>query len=42
MGLIKLPEESIQYFKEHVDEIFSSGNLQKVIGIENYQSMLVF
>tara|TARA_Y100001980_G_C14555104_1_gene342955 strand:- start:4292 stop:5341 length:1050 start_codon:yes stop_codon:yes gene_type:complete len=27
MGLIKLPEESIQYFKDHVDEIFSSGNL---------------
>lgn len=27
MGLIKLPEESINYFKNNLDEIFISGNL---------------
>jgi dTDP-4-amino-4,6-dideoxygalactose transaminase len=27
MGLIKLPEESINYFKSNLDEIFISGNL---------------
>ena len=27
MGMIKLPEESINYFKKNLDEIFTSGNL---------------
>ena len=27
MGLIKIPEESINYFKNNLDEIFSSGNM---------------
>ena len=26
MGMIKLPEESIKFFKDHQDEIFQSGN----------------
>lgn len=29
MGLIKLPEESINYFKNNLDEIFISGNLSE-------------
>jgi len=29
MGLIKLPEKSINYFKNHLDEIFNSGNLSE-------------
>ena len=27
MGMIKLPENSINYFKSNLDEIFKSGNL---------------
>jgi len=27
MGLIKLPEDSVTFFKSHLDEIFESGNL---------------
>jgi len=27
MGLIKIPEESINYFKNNLDEIFASGNM---------------
>ena len=27
MGLIKLPEKSINYFKNNLDEIFITGNL---------------
>ena len=27
MGMIKIPENSINYFKNNIDEIFKSGNL---------------
>ena len=27
MGMIKLPEKSVKFFKDNIDEIFSSGNL---------------
>ena len=27
MGLIKIPEKSLQFFKDNLDEIFSSGTI---------------
>ena len=27
MGMIKVPKQSIEFFKENIDDIFESGNL---------------
>ena len=37
MGMIKLPEASVDFFKENIDEIFSSGNLARAwsCGVKN-------
>ena len=35
MGMIKLPQNSIEYFKQNLDEIFSSGAFAEGIWNKN-------
>ena len=34
MGIIKIPQSSINYFKANVDNIFNSGNMAEGVWIE--------